>query len=162
MPLTTPRKRNMTHEEFKKWFYSNVTITDSGCWEWNGCRGIQGYGVVRRGGKNIRANRLSLEFKLQRKIEDGLLACHLCNNPPCCNPDHLKEGTLQDNMDDKVRADRQPKGEINGNSKLTELQVIEIKSLKCIESSSKVADRVGVKKACILKIWRNEKWAHVK
>jgi len=156
------RKRKMTDEELKIWFYSNITITNFGCWEWNKCRGIQGYGVIRLNGKNIRANRLSLEFKLGRKINAGLLACHSCNNPPCCNPEHLMEWTLQDNMNDKVKSSRQSKGENNGNSKLIEEQVIKIKLLNGIKSSVKIAEQFGVKRACIQKIWRGEKWRHVK
>lgn len=160
--MASVRQRKMTDDEFKSWFYSNIIITDSGCWEWNKCRGVQGYGVVRKNGKNLRANRVSLELKLGRKILPGLLARHLCNNPPCCNPDHLVEGTLQDNMDDKVRANRQSKGEANGNSKLTEQQVIEIKQLNGKCSGVAVANKFGVKKACIYKIWKGQKWAHVK
>lgn len=153
------RKRKMTPEEFKEWFYSNVSIKDTGCWEWNKCRGVQGYGVVRMNGKNIRANRISLEFKLGRKILSGMLACHKCNNPPCCNPDHLVEGTLQDNMDDKVRSNRQTKGETNGNSKLTEEQVIKIKELKGVKSGRDVANEFNVKPPCIYKIWRGVNWS---
>lgn len=160
--MTSIRKRNMPYDELKIWFYSNVTKLENGCWEWNKCKLYQGYGIVRMDGKNIRANRLSLEFKLGRKIKTGLLSCHSCNNPPCCNPAHLSEGTLQDNMDDKVLANRQTKGETNGNSKLKEQDVIQIKQLKGIRSGSSVAKEFGVKKACIHKIWRGEKWVHVK
>lgn len=156
------RKRNMTPAEFKEWFYSNTTVIDSGCWEWNKCRFGQGYGVVRISGKNKRANRISLEFKLGREIQPGFLSCHTCNNPPCCNPEHLFEGTLQENMDDKVRCNRQPKGATNGNSKLTEPQVITIKSLKGVRPGPDVAKEFGVKPPCIYKIWKGQKWKHVK
>ena len=158
-----PRKRNMTVEEFNIWFDSNLVRTDSGCLEWTGCKLSSGYGIVRILGKNIRVHRIALERKLDRKIVSGMLACHSCNNPACCNSNHLSEGTLQDNMDDKVRAGRQSRGETNGNSKLTVEQVIEIRNRKKSEtiSNQQLADTYGVKKPCIAKILRKEKWVHV-
>jgi len=36
--------------------------------------------------------------------DPGLLILHRCNNPRCCNPEHLYQGTHQDNYDDSVRA----------------------------------------------------------
>jgi beta-glucosidase/6-phospho-beta-glucosidase/beta-galactosidase len=153
----------MTLEEFNRWFDTNLTLKDSGCLEWIGCKLSSGYGIVRMNRKNIRAHRIALERKLGREIVSGMLACHSCNNPCCCNPEHLREGTLQDNMNDKVLANRQTKGETNGNSKLTAEQVIEIRTRKQNEyiTNQQLANIYGVKKACIAKILRREKWAHV-
>lgn len=158
-----PRKRNMTAEEFNVWFDSNLINSLSGCLEWNGCKLSSGYGIIRVSGKNVRAHRIALERKLGRQITPGMLACHSCNNPSCCSPAHLREGTTQDNMNDKVNSDRQLKGEENGNSKLTQNQVIEIRIRKQNESitNQKLGDFYGVKKACIAKILRKEKWVHV-
>ena len=33
-------------------------------------------------------------------IPEGMVIMHLCDNPPCCNPDHLRPGTYVDNMQD--------------------------------------------------------------
>lgn len=153
----------MTKEEFNEWFDNKLIKNSRDCLEWNGCRLSSGYGIVRISGKNIRAHRIALERKLGRQIITGMLACHLCNNPSCCSPEHLREGTTQDNMDDKVLSGRQLKGEQNGNSKLTQSQVIEIKFRKSNENITNqcLADSYGVKKACISKILRKEKWVHV-
>jgi hypothetical protein len=46
-------------------------------------------------------------------IPDGQLIRHTCDNPPCCNPAHLLNGTTADNMRDMVRRRR------HGGEKLT-------------------------------------------
>lgn len=43
-------------------------------------------------------------------IDDALLVLHHCDNPPCVRPEHLFQGTPQDNMDDKVTKGRAPRG----------------------------------------------------
>jgi hypothetical protein len=110
------------------------------------------------GGKNLKAHRLSLEHALGRPLREGMFALHSCNNPPCCNPEHLREGTNQDNVDDKLRADRQPRGETNGNAKLTLDQVNEIRQNPDAMSQRRLAEMYGVKKACIAKIQRGKTW----
>ena len=87
---------------------SNVTITESGCWEWNLSKDKDGYGRIKVNGKHKRVTRVVLsEFKGEDM--GGKLACHTCDNPPCCNPDHLFPGTGSDNMADMVAKNRQVK-----------------------------------------------------
>lgn len=83
-------------EKTEEWLSARVTITPSGCWEWNGKRS-QGYGVTAEYGKEIKAHRVAFKIRHGRYPE---YTRHTCNNPPCCNPDHLKEGTHAENMQD--------------------------------------------------------------
>jgi len=95
------------------------------CWPWTGCRGNFGYGVIGVEGERLYSHRVTY-ILAYGEIPDGLLVRHLCNNPACCNPTHLALGTDQDNMNDKVRAGRQQRGEEIGISVLTESQVLGI------------------------------------
>jgi len=58
------------------------------------------------------------DFKLDSESE----ACHRCDNPPCCNPNHLWPGTHQDNIDDMVNKSRQATGINAGMGILTDDQ----------------------------------------
>ena len=86
-------------------FWSNVTITP-GCWQWQAWTDRNGYGSVnvRFPGKNYgcKAHRFSWVIHNNQDWPDPLIGRHLCNNPSCVNPDHIKPGTQQENMDDAV------------------------------------------------------------
>lgn len=73
-----------------------------GCWEWDRYRTPAGYGQVRYDGRNWFAHRVVYTL-LVAAIPDGLLACHHCDNPPCCNPKHIYPGTKADNGRDAYR-----------------------------------------------------------
>lgn len=148
----------MTYEELNIWFQSKLITTNTGCKEWSGCRFQQGYGVVRLHNKNVKAHRLALEFNLGRPIRMGMDVLHSCNNPPCCNPEHLREGTNQENVNDKLLSGRQPRGESNGKSKLTLEQVAEIKENSQRLTQYQLAELYNVKRPCIAKIQRGKTW----
>jgi len=100
-------KPHMTPEE--RLAHVGYTVTDTGCWEWNGGKHVAGYGVLNIHGKSAYAHRESLKLKLGRDLGRGMQACHKCDNPPCMNPDHLFEGSLLDN-----KMDAQKKGRLRG------------------------------------------------
>lgn len=82
--------------------------TEDGCWEWRGDRNELGYGrltLKRKGLDKTRVHRLMFE-RYVGSIPDGMVIRHKCDNPPCCNPDHLEVGTQADNLADMVSRGR--------------------------------------------------------
>ena len=135
-PLTTTvvkglkmatRKYTLEQQLIAFWQKVDRSGGDDACWEWlAGTRG--GYGLMRWRGKTTSAHRVSWELA-HGSIPDGLDVLHSCDNPRCVYPAHLFLGTHQDNMVDMLRKGRgnKPSGEKNGNSKLTDAQVAEIR-----------------------------------
>ena len=79
------------------------------CWPWNGCRLPRGgYG---RFIYTARPLKMILAHRFAWAITHGFLprSCvlHSCDNPPCCNPNHLFLGTRVDNIRDMVSKKRQ-------------------------------------------------------
>lgn len=72
-----------------------VVVMPTGCWEWQG-HGVRNYGMIRVLNSMYLVHRVT--YELYKVISPGdLLVCHSCDNPKCCNPDHLWLGTDRDN-----------------------------------------------------------------
>lgn len=102
---------------------------NSGCWLWLGALDHKGYGQFYYPPQNmVRAHIVSWE--LHRGARLGLHVLHSCDMRCCVNPEHLRLGTHQDNMDDREARQRRapPKGSKNGRATLTEAQVIAIRN----------------------------------
>ena len=110
------------------WFWEELEKKESGCWEWRKTRiPVRGnvtnnYGMVTvPGGKKVLAHRVAWKLAYG-EIPEGKQVCHGCDNPPCCNPDHLYLATQSENIRDSSR-----KGRLHKTAKLTEEQVREIR-----------------------------------
>lgn len=172
------RPTNLNDDDLEKWFFSQKHVTISGCWEWT--RGMTaGYGVLRVKASAVLVHRFSLQLHMKRPIPKGVEVRHMCHNTKCFNPDHLLEGTHADNMRDMVVANRQAKGlslsekckipirdkvigEKNGRVKLTEQQVLEIRSNNIAHvPTSELSRKYGVCKNQILRIQNEKSWKHL-
>jgi hypothetical protein len=98
--------------------------TEHECWPFRTSR--EGYGSFYVPGDpptHIRSNRMAW-ILTRGHIPDGLHVLHECDNPCCCNPNHLFLGTHKENMKDmttKIRSDWIP------DKRLSDLEIIEIR-----------------------------------
>lgn len=101
------------------------------CLEWQGYRRPSGHGQVRVNQVLYATHRLAWELA-NGPIPDGLQVNHKpkeCNNPPCCNPEHLYLGTQQQNVADAVSLGEHQIGSRNSQAIITEAQVAFLRKL---------------------------------
>jgi len=55
-------------------------------------------------------HRVAYQIFYNEDITNEDIICHKCDNPKCINPKHLFKGTHNDNVQDKVKKNRQAKG----------------------------------------------------
>ena len=136
------------------------------CWLWTDHRDRKGYGRIKINGQTRFAHHIALELVGFIIPAEFLQVRHLCHNPPCCRPSHLKIGTSQDDADDRTSAGRQARGECHGSAKLDPTSVREIRALYQPgvrgRSCGDLAKKFGVSKPNVYRIIHGETWKHIK
>lgn len=143
--------------------FDHFAIKQQGCWPWTGPVDRHGYGRVQMNGKSVGAYRVAW-LLFRGEIPSGLHVLHNCNNPNCCNPDHLRLGTHAENMRDMAASGigRRPRFKRDGRpsaAKLSASDVIEIRQrLSAGERRADLAAEFGVTPSNISHISRNKSW----
>lgn len=84
---------------------------------------------------------------------------HTCDNPACINPDHLRVGSVADNMADRDRKRRQAHGERHGSAKLTEEKVIAIRA--SAKTERELMAEYGIGRSTLQKVKAGRTWAYL-
>jgi hypothetical protein len=111
------------------------------CWPWTGNRRPDGYGRLGVRGSAYYAHRLAYASTFG-PIPDGMLVCHRCDNPSCCNPAHLFVGTDADNQRDAAAKGRKPAGSRHRLAVLTQEQAQAIRASRA--AAATLAQDFGV------------------
>lgn len=90
-------------------FENFISKIDGECWIWTGALNKNnGYGIFGFNGSQVLAHRFAYTWYIG-DITPDLQILHECDIPQCVNPDHLFEGTIQENMKDRDNKGRQGK-----------------------------------------------------
>jgi len=130
------------------------------CWGWRGTLTDGKYPNFYGEGQT-RGHRYSYQY-FKGKIPKGLLVCHSCDTPSCCNPRHLFTGSYKDNMIDAKTKGRTLAGEKNAMAKLTKAEVLNIKKLrKKGLMYREIQERFPVALSLLHRICNQQSWSHV-
>lgn len=149
--------------EQRFWKFVNKT---SSCWFWDGAKAGNGYGVTSKHIDNVKtqvyAHRISYEFA-NGPIPKTKFVLHKCDKPNCVNPKHLRVGTQKENMRDCSLKKRIAKGKDLPQTKLTEKNVRQIRSIysKGKISMKKIGIMFSINPANVFYIVHKITWAHV-
>jgi hypothetical protein len=87
-------------EKFLARFWAKVSKAGPDeCWLWAGWA-VRGRGMTSLGGKSHVAPRISKIIAERKWPQEGLSACHTCDEPGCVNPVHIWWGTAAENNRD--------------------------------------------------------------
>ena len=126
------------------------------CIEWPFGRDRQNYGAVQRNGKVLKAHRLVAGICFMRELKSWEVVRHTCDNPPCCNPKHLRVGTQTDNIKDMFSKGRNT----SGMAKLNRQSVKDIKRRYALgERQASIAKDYGVHRSSISNVCRGKTYA---
>lgn len=104
------RKRTPLAKRF--WPKVDASGGDNSCWTWRASKHTNGYGQIGSGGRGrpLLSHRVSWQLT-NGDIPAGMVVCHKCDNPLCCNPAHLFLGTQADNLKDMTDKGRRCSGQ---------------------------------------------------
>lgn len=165
-------------------FWAKVRKSDDpeGCWLWTGAKNPSGYGWFKLPTTGpAGAHRVSWEI-VNGPIPDrtgyhGTVVMHVCDNPSCVNPSHLRLGSQAENLADMRRKGRSATGDRNGSrtcpeamrrgenhphARLKRSDVIEIRRLSEAGTTGRaIARRFGLSFQHVSDIVRRKRWKHV-
>ena len=132
------------------------------CWPWTASAVKFGYGIFSFKNKRHKAHRVSAILSRGAMASSDVL--HSCDNPVCCNPCHLRWGSHQENMVDKIIRSRHNSvsGSDHYKALVDEEKVNLIKEL--ISQGYRqidIAEGIGVKRSLIADISAGRTWRKI-
>lgn len=143
----------------KKWLLQHVGYEGGDCLDWPFGKNNEGYGVCGAGGKRTTASREMCRLAHGEPSTPDYHAAHSCGNGHlgCVNPRHLRWASAAENEADKISHGTSSRGERQGGSKLTAVDVLAIRSET--GSHSEIAKRFGISRENARDIINRKRWS---
>jgi DNA-binding CsgD family transcriptional regulator len=148
--------------------FSWAKVNKSGkddCWPWDGAANRWGYGVCQLNGVGMNASRAAYITE-NGPLGIGLVVCHRCDNPICCNPNHLFAATQRENLEDCRAKGRQRY--LSGAEHRRPTAKMNAEIVRWIRSQyskglsqSEIGRILGISSGTISRAVRGESWGHV-
>ena len=143
------------------WDYIDRSGGPDACWPWTGAENGCGYGMAQWNKQKRKAHRVVYEL-VNGQLDPDLDVLHRCDNPPCCNPAHLRAGTHDDNMRDRDERGRTLKGEQVYRAQITADIARAIRSLYANGRTVRdIAESHKVSYALVYAVVKRKSWKHV-
>lgn len=136
------------------------TKWDGSCLLWTGAQNRYGYGKVTHESRTCVAHRLAYSFYYVCELARGQIVMHLCNTPLCCNPLHLRLGTIQENNAQAKAQGRLRSGREHPRTlaKLNWKLVRKIRSLAGRMTQTEIANQFGITQSNVSYISGGKTW----
>lgn len=134
------------------------------CWMWRGDANEGGYGRFWYKGKKYPAHRVMMCLLTGQPHPEGKVIDHMCSVTGCVNPFHLRFLTPLQNMRvSRVVSGRKTRGSLNGQSKLTEQDIKNIRReyASGAVTQRELATKYGTSQALISLIFKGKKWGYI-
>lgn len=149
------------HSEVTDWVAKYLHHEGDDCLIWPFARSKQGYGHMRFDGATKLAHRVICELVRGSPPSPASQAAHSCGkgHEGCVNPSHLRWDTRAGNFADKIEHGTDSRGEKSRLAKITNDDVIRIRSLRGAQSQSEIGAEYGLTQPTISKIQSGKRWS---
>ncbi|MFF4385614.1 hypothetical protein ACFY0G_02290 [Streptomyces sp. NPDC001552] len=166
MPKSTGA-REAKRRQIWDWIHAAVASNTDECADWPFGGRVREYGRITYQGTKRLTTHVVLELSGRpRPAAPDNRALHSCDRPSCCNPRHLRWGSMSSNCTDRDgqghgRVPNQ-RGDVHSQAKLTEVAVRSIRERVAAGESQRVlAAEYGVRPSAISRAVTGARWGHV-
>lgn len=131
------------------------------CINWPFSRNAKGYGRHRVNGRRVAAHKVVCEMVNGPQPTKDHVCAHSCGKGHlgCVNPRHLRWATHKENHADRIKHGTSPRGENNGNAKMTEATVRKVKAMLGKATQHQIAEALGVSRSAVRDIKVGKSWS---